>query len=99
MKTVGVLVAGIHDLIVAANGSNKATVEAYKSFVDTAFPFAAKSRVDTDKQIVEAMRKEANRGPITFTTVETPNPLQKMAARMRLPEDFKEKFQKARRRE
>lgn len=97
VKMMEVFAAGVHDLVVAANGGNKETVKAFKSFVDSAFPFAAKTRVDTDQQMIEAMKREADKGVINFTPVEEPNPLQKTAARMRLPDDFKQKM-KARRR-
>lgn len=85
------LVSAVGDLIMKE--SSKHVVEAYKSFVDSAFPFAAKNRGDSDKELVAAMKKEAEKGAITFTPVSTPNPLQKVAKQMRLPDDFRQKLQ------
>lgn len=97
MKKGAILAAAVGDLIMKE--SSKHTVAAYKAFVDSAFPFAAKTRVDSDKELVAQMRKEAEKGPIQFTPIATPSPLQKTAKQMRLPDEFRQKLQqKARRR-
>lgn len=85
------LAAAIGDLILKE--SSKATVEAYKSLVDTAFPFASKLRGNTDQEMVTAMKKEATKGVIQFTPIATPNPLQTRAKELRLPDDFRQKLQ------
>lgn len=86
-----VVAAGIGDIIVGT--SSKTTVEAYKQFIDAIFPFAAKTRTDTNQQLVETMQKEAAKGPITFSPINTPNPLQRVAKQMTLPDDFRKKLQ------
>ncbi len=73
--------------------NGKSVTEAYKKYVDAAFPFAATSRSASDQQLVDAMRKEADKGPITFTPIEQPSPLQKTAARLRMPDEFRKKLQ------
>jgi len=78
---------------VATNGEVKSSSEAYKAFVDSAFPFAAKSRAHTDKQMVEVMKKETQKGPIQFSPVVTSNPLAKAVKTMQVPDDFKKKLQ------
>lgn len=72
----------------------KGLMEAYKQFVDSAFPFAATSRTASDQQLVDAMKKEASKGAIGFTPIETgPSPLQKAATKLRLPDEFRQKLQ------
>src|SRR4051812_42377032 len=78
---------------VASGGKVESSSEAYKAFVDSAFPFAAKTRSATDKQMVEVMKKETAKGPIQFNTVATPNPLQKAVKKMWMPDEFKQKLQ------
>lgn len=91
VKKAAILVSAVGDLILKE--SSKHAVEAYKAFVDTAFPFATKTRTDSDQKLVEAMKKEAEKGPIHFTPIVTPNPLQQKAKQMRLPDEFREKLQ------
>lgn len=94
---MALVTSAVGDLLLKEN--SKRTVEAYKSFVDAIFPFAAKNRVDTDKKLVETMQKEAARGPIQFSPILTPNPLQKAAKQMRLPDEFRQKLQQRARRQ
>lgn len=91
VRKVQVLASGIGDLVQGT--TSKTSTEAYKLFIDAIFPFAAKSRTDTDQKAVDMMRKEAARGPITFSPINTPNPLQKTAKQMSLPDDFRRKLQ------
>lgn len=84
------LVNAVGDLI--QKESSKNVVEAYKAFVDVAFPFAVKTRGDSDKELVAAMKKEAEKGPITFSQIAQPTPFQKTAKQMSLPDDFRQKL-------
>lgn len=84
------LVNAVGDLI--QKESSKNVVEAYKAFVDVAFPFAVKTRGDSDQELVAAMKKEANKGPITFAPVAAPSPFQRAAKQMTLPDDFRKKL-------
>lgn len=86
-----VIASGFGDLLMGQ--STKTTAEAYKKFIDAIFPFAAKTRSNTDEKMVQAMRQEAAKGPITFSPINTPNPLQKAARQMRLPDEFRQKLQ------
>ncbi len=72
----------------------KGIVDAYKSYVDSAYPFAATARTSSDQQLVDVMRKEASKGHISFEPIPQPSPLQKVAAKMRLPDDFRQKLMK-----
>jgi hypothetical protein len=85
------LVNAVGDLI--QKESSKNVVEAYKAFVDVAFPFAVKSRGQDDRELIEKMKKEADKGPITFTQIATPSPFQRTAKQMRLPDGFRQKLQ------
>lgn len=81
------------EMITGSGHSAKGTADAYLALVDSAFPFAVKTRGDTDKKMVEAMQKETAKGPISFSPISTPNPLVQAARKMRLPDSFREKLQ------
>lgn len=83
--------AGIADIVIGQSSKN--TAESYKNFVDSVFPFAARQRVDSNEELIKVMKKEAEKGPISFTPVETPNLLQQRAKQMRLPDEFRQKLQ------
>lgn len=70
---------------------NKGTVDAYKEFVSSIFPFTAKQRVESDKKLVEAMQQEAQRGVLHFSAA-TLKPIQKAAKNYSVPEEFKAKM-------
>lgn len=84
------LVSAIGDLI--QKESSKHVVEAYKAFVDVAFPFAVKVKGESDKELVDRMKKEADRGPITFSQVATGSPFQNAAKQMRMQPEFRQKL-------
>lgn len=84
------MVSAVGDLI--QKESSKHVVEAYKAFVDVAFPFAVKTRGDGDKELIEKMKKEADKGPITFKPIDAPTPFQRAAKQMRLPDGFRQKL-------
>lgn len=72
----------------------KASSEAYKAFVEAAFPYTSKVRADLDQRMVEAMKKEAAKGPILFTPqLQTTNPLASATKRLQVPDEFKKKLQ------
>lgn len=83
--------SGVADLIVRKDSSN--TIKAYKELVDAFFPFAAKERTKTDQELIDRMKKEADKGPIIFSIPQTQSPLQKAASKMRLPDEFRQKLQ------
>ena len=76
-----------------SGGKIESSTEAYKAFIDSAFPFAAKGRDVSDKKMVEFMKKEADKGPIKFDPVATPNPLARAVKTMQVPDEFKRKLQ------
>ena len=90
VRRVQILANGFSDQF---RGDNKATTDAFKEFVDAAFPFAAKTRSETDKKMVEAMKKETAKGPILFSPVKTPSPLIRAAKTMQMPDEFRQKLQ------
>jgi hypothetical protein len=90
IRKAALFASGITDLIIKESSKN--TVEAYKELIESVFPYAAKERGDTDQKLVERMKKEAEKGPITFSVPQAQSPLQKIAARMRLPDEFREKL-------
>ena len=90
VKKMQVLVNAIGDLILKEGTKN--TVKSYDAFLQCAFPFIEKARGDTDQKLIEAMKKEAERGPIVFTPTDTMGPFRKVAARMREPDEFLKKF-------
>lgn len=91
VRRLQVLASGFGDLLVGT--STKTTAEAYRLFIDAIFPFAAKTRTDSDQKMVQMMRQEAQKGPITFSPINTPNPLQRVAKQMTLPDEFRKKLQ------
>lgn len=82
--------------VVALTGNaenSKAISDAYKQFIDATFPFATKTKAQSDQQLVDMMKKEAAKGVIKFSPIQTPNPLMKTAAKLRLPDEFRQKLQ------
>jgi hypothetical protein len=77
---------------VGGEGAQKSFLEYY----DKVFPFAENARGDTDQKMVEKMRKEVAKGPISFKPVSTDSPLNKAIQRLRLPDDFKQKLRNRR---
>lgn len=63
----------------------------FKEFINSVFPFQKGSQKVEDKKLLEAMRKEVARGPLTFTPVET-NMLKQRAATMAMPDAFRKKL-------
>lgn len=74
----------------SANGelAQKTFLEYYEKI----FPFAAGVRGDSDKKLVDVMKKEVAKGPITFKPVSTDSPLNKAVQKLRLPDEFKAKL-------
>jgi len=90
---VRTLATAMMESTAAAGGKVESSSAAYKAYIEAAFPFSIKTRADTDKKMVEVMRKEAARGVIKFSPIETPNPFAKVAKTMAVPDDFKRKLQ------
>lgn len=91
-RTRAIVLAGMEAAMQSKD--TKASSEAYKAFVEAAFPFAKKERQVLDNRMVEAMKKEAAKGPILFTPqLQTSSPLYSHAKRMSVPDEFKKKLQ------
>jgi hypothetical protein len=86
------MVLAMMEITVKADNT-KASGEAFKAFVESAFPFSIKHRGDVDKKMVEAMHKERVKGPILFTPQAMSNPLARIGKTVRVDEEFKKKLQ------
>jgi hypothetical protein len=64
---------------------------AFQEFVQAAFPFSKDMRTQKDQELVDTMKKEVAKGPISFGVMNV-NPLKKAAEKARLPDDFREKL-------
>lgn len=87
VKQVEVMAAMAGDLVEAKGNSR--VIKAFKGYLEAAYPFAAELRSEQDQKMVEAMRKEAARGVITFTPVSQKTSPLLTAARARRHEDTK----------
>jgi hypothetical protein len=63
---VKVLAQGMSDQLV---GNNKATIEAYQHFLESAFPFLEKHRKLSDDEMVKRLQEEVQKGPLHFSPV------------------------------
>jgi hypothetical protein len=94
VNRVRAMVTAVMEGAAKAGADLKASSDAYKSYVEAAFPFASKARDETDKKMVEVMKKETAKGPILFKPQVVPtSQLVSTAKKMRLPDEFKKKLQ------
>jgi hypothetical protein len=66
--------------------------EAFENFTNSVYPYAVGKKSATDEAMVAAMKKETDKGPITFTPMEL-TPLRDAAKRMSLPDDFRKRLE------
>lgn len=91
--------SGVTDLVSSQKGDNSNLVKAYNAYIESAFPFAEKTRDQTDQKMVEAMKKEAEKGVIQFSPMpQSMTPLHSKAKQMSLPDDFRTKLRERSRR-
>lgn len=64
---------------------------AFQKFVSAVFPFQKQVQKDTDKKMVEAMKKEVAAGVLYFKPIET-NVFQQRAKLMRAPDELRQKL-------
>lgn len=74
-------------------GNNNGTVKAFQEYFNSLYPYLAKSTKDDEKKLKETMRREIDKGAISFSTV-VENPLRRAAEKFQLPDDFRSKLQK-----
>lgn len=79
----------------AGMGDHKATVGAYREYVESLFPFAARTNDDMDDKLKKFMAKEVAKGAISFSTASLA-PIKKVAATASLTDEFKQKLASAR---
>lgn len=82
---------------IAERGS-KGTDDLYRLYLAAAMPFLSKTTSDKDEELKKVMKREVQKGVITFNAPATPNPLMQRAKQMSLPDDFREKLAKKKRR-
>lgn len=87
-----ILMAGFSDRF---SDSNKATIDAYKDYIGSIFPFAARHQEEEDQKLIENVRKAAESGVLHFS-VATLKPLQKAGKNFTVPDDFKERLRNKR---
>lgn len=75
--------------IIASDG--KAIGDAFKSFINAVFPFMGDVQADSDKALIERMKKEAAAGVVQFT-VEQVSPLMNRAKVLSAPDEFRKKL-------
>lgn len=69
------------------------TAKAFNDFVEAFMPYTVKQKSEAQKQLVDAMKKEATKGRILFKPQFT-NILHERAKTMSLPDEFREKLNK-----
>lgn len=72
-------------------GDNSGSVKVFAEFFNSLFPFMAKSKESKDQDLVERMRQEVDRGPISFNPV-TRGPMHQAAQNFKLPDDYGKKL-------
>lgn len=90
MNRTKVLVTAMGDVIA---GNNNNSMKAFAAYFESLFPFTAKTRDDEELKLKEAMRREVDRGPLSFSPV-TKGPLQRAAAKYKLPDEFRQGLRK-----
>jgi hypothetical protein len=65
--------------------------EAFQKFVAAVFPFQKQVQKDTDKKMIEAMKKEVAAGVLYFKPIET-NVFQQRANLMRAPHELRQRL-------
>lgn len=78
----------------AANAKEVGTV--YGELVEAVFPFAKGFKRESDKKLVEMMKKEIAKGPIVFRPLLQQNPFKDKVQRMAMPDATLAKFRKNR---
>ena len=86
-----ILAQGLADVVAASGGKSENIVSVFKEFTAAIFPFSAKAQTTTDQVLIEKMKKEADKGPIMFSPINT-NVLKAAAKKMSMPDDFRQKL-------
>lgn len=94
MVKTRLLAQGLAD-IAAAGGVQSAVSTIFTSYLDAVLPFTKGQKVETDKKMVEALKKEVAKGALTFNPAST-DVLKQRAKKMRVPDDFSVKMQQRR---
>lgn len=68
--------------------------DAFQKFVAAVFPFQKQVQKETDKKMLEMMRKEVERGPLQFSPV-MPNVFQQRAKLFAAPDELRQKLAEA----
>ena len=86
---VRILAQGLSEVIAGVEGKNAETSKAFERYLQSLFPFLAKSTNERDKKIAEVMKKESQRGPISFTPISTKT-FRNSVRKIRKGDDFAE---------
>jgi len=81
---------GLADVAVAGGGKEQVS-GVFKSYIEALFPFMRIEQAAKDAEMKQAMKKEIERGVITFKPV-AEDFLRRRVKTMELPEDFKKKL-------
>jgi Sec7-like guanine-nucleotide exchange factor len=76
-----------------ANGVESAIPAIFRQYVEALFPFYTEIRTNQDQKMVDVMKKEVEKGMISFNPIQT-NLFKNRAKEMSLPDDFKRKLRK-----
>jgi hypothetical protein len=79
--------------MLAEGSPNEHVSKTFSQIQETIFPFLKGAKSKNDEQQIAIMKKEVEKGVITFDALNL-NPLRQRAANLRLPDDFRDKLKK-----
>lgn len=79
-------------LVSGITGNAKSTAEAFRAVIEGMFPFMLKTKGLEDKELIDKMKQEVDKGKLYFSPVVT-KPLRNMMKKFDIPDEFKQKLQ------
>lgn len=87
VKSTLIVAEGLAEITAASGGKTSIPVK-FKEYMEAVFPFTAKENTASDEKQKEVLKKEAARGPITFTTGPS-STLRAATKKLSMPDNFR----------